>query len=166
MKYLIHFSGMPGTGKTTTSLELKRIIKHSVVISRNSVKEWFNDFKNNNLEEKLIYAILIKSTDIFLSHDYSVIVDGAGWSKEFYNKFKKIAQKNNARLVSIRLNCKTKTSIKRTSSRKKEYVWDRERLENFKNIFEEIPIDISINSEKNNPNKILRIICKKIKLKS
>lgn len=157
---------MPGTGKTTTSLELKKIIKHSVVISRNSVKEWFSDFKNNNLEEKLIYTILIKSTDIFLSNDYSVIIDGAGWSKNFYNKFKIIAQKNNARLVSIRLNCRMETSIRRTLSRKKEYVWDRERLENFKNIFEEIPIDISINSEKNDPNKLLKIICEKIKLKS
>ncbi len=156
---------MPGTGKTTVSNKLKRIIKHSLIIERNSIKEWINDFIDSEFEESLIYKIMINSSNISLANGYSVIIDSAGWKKEYCSNFKKISRKNNAIFISIRLVCKPQTSYMRTQSRKLEYIWSKKRLKNFGNIFEKIPTDITINSDSNSSNKILEIICKKINLK-
>ncbi len=156
---------MPGTGKTTISHKLKRVIEHSLIIGRNSIKEWISDFKNNDFEENLIYNIMLKSSDICLVNNYSVIIDGAGWKNDFYQKFKKIAQKNKTKFISVRLICDLETSRKRTLKRKIGYRWSRERLKNFKNIFEKIPTDIIVSSDVNSPTKITKMICEKIQSK-
>lgn len=171
MLNLVFLSGMPGTGKTTLSNQIIKVIKHSVLVRRNSIKEWIGDFGHNKTlesmiwEDRLVYEIMLSMAFVAFKNNYSVIVDGAGWKKAYYDRFEKLARKQGARMFSVRLKCRLVQSEHRTAKRKQEYKWNISKLLNYQKMFEEIPVDLSLNTDIDSPGKCLEKVMKKISIK-
>lgn len=163
MKSIIYFSGMPGTGKSTLASFVGRRLRHAVVVRRNGVKEMLQDFQNTEFEERMIYRIVYKIAAEGLSEGYSIVIDGAGWERKTHDRFRRLAKKMNTRFLSVRLHCTLLTSHQRTAKReRKEYRWSISRLKKFEKIFECIPYDLAIDTNKSDVAQSTKLLWKEI----
>lgn len=166
-QYLLYFSGLPGTGKTTLSKLLAAKLSKAIIIRRNAIKEWIQDFENTDEEERMMHDVMLRSASVCLANGYHVIIDSAGWSRRSYARFDRMSRRYRATMISIRLHCSADLSLTRTSLRpEKEYRWSRVRFERFQSTYEKIPIHIRVDSEKNDVNNCMKIIWRNIQMAS
>ncbi len=169
-------TGLPGTGKTHLARKLTKHLLHQYVyLSTDIVRRNLFDFSLHHYvpfgdklytQEKrdLVYNALYLITDILLTHQLSVIVDGTFYSQSKRQPLFQICQRLDQKLIIIKTVCSEEIIKQRIQGRKKQvenasdadfniYLEIKERFEPI------IPPHIEINTEKD-----LSIILQEVKI--
>lgn len=161
-------TGLPGTGKTYLALNLiESLLHHYIYLSTDNIRRNLFDFSHHQYvpfgdklytQEKrdLVYNALYLITDILLTQQLSVIVDGTFYSQTKRQPLFTICQRLNQKLIIIKTICSEDKIKQRIQGRKTQventsdadfniYMEIKERFEPI------IPPHLEINTEKNLP---------------
>lgn len=173
--FIVVIDGPMGSGKTTLSKLLNKKLEGTARVPLDEIKKYISGTKKDHSFKKISQEMVMIMTEEYLKRGVSVIIEWA--MKEVHVKdFIKIAKKNNAQCFIYQLNAPRELLVERVKERTK-ILLNKPKLEkkNIKNIekhFEEhydfhkktkYDEAVIIDSEKLNPEQIVKLILKEIK---
>jgi len=164
MLNLIIFRGPGGSGKSTVAKLLRDKLENKTAILCPDYFYWNVCGKDENSE--LVYEALYRLVDLYLSKNYSVILEGVLSSNiNLLPRIKKIislGNKYSAKTTQFYFDVSLKISIQRDSKRKiKMGKESAEEIYN-KSINSKLPNEIIINTENKKPVEVLNLVLSKI----
>jgi len=164
--------GPPGSGKSTISKEVGKMLKDPVIVlNKDAFINGLVTFNTEKIDQDKIFTIpMLESA---LKEKINVIIDGIYGGDKGADKIirvEKYAKKNNAKFYVFNLNCSLKTSFKRIDTRKGHIVpgefKKEERIKWYNYVYENkykklIQIDTENLSQEQTINFILKRIGEK-----
>ena len=127
--YLILLTGLPGTGKTTLAVALKKSLKpNPAYLSTDTVRQrlfgetrqqygkTFADLYSPE-NRNIVYSALFFMIDILLTHGVSVIVDGTFYQQQKRQEIYKRADLCKANLIIVEVTCSSRVVKERIEER-------------------------------------------------
>lgn len=166
-KFLLIIDGPMGAGKTTVAKILHEKIKHTAHIGLDRIKWIVSGFQRTPMQNEMTRSVVLEMTKEYLHQGVNVIVE-QGMKTEQLAIYKKLARKNKAGYLVIRLNASKEVLFERVRQRLpspgKPKVSNARILRNYRvHLANKHSEGFEIDTEKKTPKEIANYIFKELK---